>query len=181
MIKVTGYCFSRSSTSLEKVSRFVFCKTVWLCNNEREIDLCTLLSWGTLAEVLIYVENFRYVYFSVSIRFWLFFVLGKPGLNFRSFCQKVMKIEGFLELDVWSLEKSIFAILRMKRKKVCDLNPKFNLYRIQRTGRKTHRHLTSSILSQVLKGTVHSLGTCPDIVPQMRRNSKVFGKYSILG
>ena len=105
MIKVTGYCFSRSSTSLEKVSRFVFCKTVWLCNNEREIDLCTLLSWGTLAEILIYVENFRYVYFSVSIRFWLFFVLGKPGLNFCSFCQKVMKIESFPEPDMCSLRK----------------------------------------------------------------------------
>ena len=105
--------------------------------------------------------------FSVSIRFRLFFVLGKPGLNFCSFCQKVMKIEGFLEPDVEPSEKSIFAVLRMKRKKVCDLNPKFNLYWIQRTGKENTSSLNFEHIESGSKGTVHSLGTSPDIVPQI--------------
>ena len=71
-----------------------------------------------------------------------------------------MKIEGFLEPDVWHLEKSIFAVLRMKRIKVsmCDLNPNSICigYKEVRTKKENTSSLNFEHIESGSKGTVHA-------------------------
>ena len=58
-----------------------------------------------MKEKLIYALYWADVLINYNLYKKLLLVLGKPGLNFCSFCQKVMKIEGFSEPDVCPLRK----------------------------------------------------------------------------
>ena len=104
-----------------------------------------LINYYNLCKEFPIIFIFLYLF-----KLWLF-VLGKPGLNFCSFCQKMVKIEDFPEPDVCPLRKvDICRFENETQKRYVTSIQNSICIGYKKPERKTHRHFTSSILSQVL-------------------------------
>ena len=147
----------------------IFGKGEYVCKSICLLQDSLALQFAIMKEKLIYAlywadvlinynlcKEFPIIFiFLYLFKLWLLFlfVLGKSGLNFCSFCQKVMKIEDFPEPDVCSLRK--VDICRFENETQKGMWPQSKIQYVLDTKnpeRKTHRHthLTSNILSQVL-------------------------------